>query len=255
MAMAMAILSFFLCLLITTAAADWNILNQRTKSGLKISLKNYCEGWRLNVELHNIQYFQVVPEECVSYIGKYVSSTQYRVDSERTIEECVVYLTKACALKGDGTDAWVFDIDDTLISTVPYYKKNQYGGKKLNLTDLEAWMSKANAPVLAHTLRLFNLLKARGVDIILISARRENIRSATIENLVQVGYHGWTNLILRSAEDEKKGVAKYKADARRRLVNEGYYIWGNVGDQYSSIVGSPNGRRTFKLPNPMYYVS
>lgn len=70
-------------------------------------------------------------------------------------------------------------------------------GKKLNLTDLESWMSKANAPILEHSLRLFNLLKARGVDIILISARREVLRSATIENLVQVGYHGWSKLILR----------------------------------------------------------
>ena len=58
-------------------------------------------------------------------------------------------------------------------------------------------MSKARAPILEHTLRLFNFLKAKGVDIILISARREGLRSATIENLVQVGYHGWTNLILR----------------------------------------------------------
>ncbi|XP_038882273.1 acid phosphatase 1-like [Benincasa hispida] len=252
--MAKSLLLIFLSLLITASASDWSILSQRSKTGLKISLKNYCESWRLNVELHNIRFFKVVPEECVSYIGKYVTSTQYKVDSERTIEECIVYLSKGCDLKGDGTDAWIFDIDDTLISTVPYYKKKQYGGEKLNLTDLEIWMSKANAPILGHTLRLFNLLKARGVDIILISARREGLRSATIENLVQVGYHGWTNLILRSPEDEKKGVEQYKADVRRRLVNGGYKIWGIVGDQYSSIQGSPSGRRTFKLPNPMYYV-
>lgn len=125
--MAKFLLSIFISLLITASASDWNILSQRSKSGVKISLKNYCESWRLNVELHNIRFFRVVPEECVSYIGKYVTSTQYKVDSERTIEECVVYLSKGCDLKGDGTDAWIFDIDDTLISTVPYYKKNQYG--------------------------------------------------------------------------------------------------------------------------------
>lgn len=129
--MAKSLLPIFLSLLITAyasaSASDWNILSQRSKNGLKISLKNYCESWRLNVELHNIRFFQVVPEECVSYIGKYVTSTQYKVDSERTIEECIVYLSKGCELKGDGTDAWIFDIDDTLISTVPYYKKNQYG--------------------------------------------------------------------------------------------------------------------------------
>lgn len=59
-------------------------------------------------------------------------------------------------------------------------------------------MSKANAPALDHSLRLFNDLKSRGVQIILVSARREHLRSATIDNLVKVGYHGWTSLVMRS---------------------------------------------------------
>lgn len=79
-------------------------------------------------------------------------------------------------------------------------------GKKLNITDLEAWMSEAKAPVLGHTLRFFNLLKAKGVDIILISARREALRSATIENLVQKGYHGWSDLFFRSVSAHKSQI-------------------------------------------------
>ena len=117
----------FTCLLIPLAVADWNILKLQTQDGLKISLKNYCESWRMNVELHNIRDFQVVPEECTEYIGKYVKSTQYKVDSQRASEECLVYLSTSCNLKKDGLDAWIFDIDDTLLSTVPYYKNNLYG--------------------------------------------------------------------------------------------------------------------------------
>lgn len=79
------------------------------------------------MELHNIRDFQVVPEECIEYIGKYVKSTQYKVDSQRATEECLVYLSTSCNLKKDGLDAWIFDIDDTLLSTVPYYKNNLYG--------------------------------------------------------------------------------------------------------------------------------
>ncbi|KAJ6771425.1 ACID PHOSPHATASE-LIKE PROTEIN [Salix koriyanagi] len=130
------LLGFLLCFssfFISATFADWNILNQRTKSGLKISLKSYCEGWRINVELHNIQGFAVVPEECVSYIGKYVTSIQYKVDSERTIEECRLYLSTSCPLKKDGKDAWLFDIDDTLLSTVPYFKKHHFRGRKIEL--------------------------------------------------------------------------------------------------------------------------
>lgn len=71
-------------------------------------------------------------------------------------------------------------------------------GDKLNLTSLEEWMRQSKAPALEHSLNLFNELKARGLQIILVSSRREYLRSATINNLVSVGYHGWTSLILRS---------------------------------------------------------
>ncbi|KAL6522781.1 hypothetical protein OROHE_016628 [Orobanche hederae] len=121
------LLAFF-SLFLGISSADWNILDHKIgKNGLQLTLKNYCESWRMNVELHNIRDFEVVPEECVEYIGKYMSSTQYKVDSERTIDECTVYLSTSCSLKKDGADAWIFDIDETLLSTVPYYKKNGYG--------------------------------------------------------------------------------------------------------------------------------
>ncbi|KAJ6890387.1 acid phosphatase 1-like [Populus alba x Populus x berolinensis] len=194
------LLGFLLCFssfFISATLADWNILNQRTKSGLKISLKSYCESWRINVELHNIQDFTVVPEECVSYIGKYVASSQYQVDSERAIEECRLYLSTSCPLKKDGRDAWLFDIDDTLLSTVPYFKKHHFGGEKLNLTSLEGWMSRGKAPALVHSLKFFDELKSTGVQIFLVSSRREHLRSATIDNLVDVGYHGWTRLYIK----------------------------------------------------------
>ncbi|XP_014512950.1 acid phosphatase 1 [Vigna radiata var. radiata] len=244
------------CLLVPLAgAADWNILKLQTHDGLKISLKNYCESWRMNVELHNIREFQVVPEECIEYIGKYVTSTQYKVDSQRATEECLVYLSTSCNLKKDGFDAWIFDIDDTLLSTVPYYKDNLYGGRKLNVTSLEEWMKSGKAPALDHSLKLYDELKSRGVQILLVTSRKEHLRSATIDNLVKVGYYGWTKIIFRDPANELVSVEKYKSDVRKKIVNDGYRIWGILGDQYSSIQGIPNPKRAFKLPNPMYYVA
>ncbi|KAK2400166.1 acid phosphatase [Trifolium repens] len=209
----------------------------------------------MNVELHNIREFEVVPEECIEYIGKYMKSTQYKVDSERATEECLVYLSTSCNLKNDGKDAWIFDIDDTLLSTVPYYKNNQYGGNKLNVTSLEEWKRKGKATALDHSLKLFNELKSRGIQIILITARREHLRSATVDNLVNVGYYGWTKIFFRDIANEFVSVKKYKSDVRKKLMNGGYRIWGILGDQYSSIEGIPSPRMTFKLPNPMYYVA
>jgi predicted secreted acid phosphatase len=70
-------------------------------------------------------------------------------------------------------------------------------GEKLNLTSLEGWMSKGKAPALEHSLKFFDELKSTGVQIFLVSSRREYLSSATIDNLVDVGYHGWTRLVLR----------------------------------------------------------
>ncbi|CAL5208077.1 unnamed protein product [Lathyrus oleraceus] len=245
----------FICLLIPLVIADWNILKQ-SRNGLDISLKNYCESWRMNVELHNLRDFEVVPGECIEDIGKYMRSTQYKVDSERATQECLVHVSTSCNLKNDGRDAWIFDIDDTLLSTLPYYKNNQYGGNKLNVTSLEEWMGKGKAPSFDYSLKLFNELKSRGIQIILITARREHLRSATIDNLVNVGYYGWTRIFFRGVADEYVSVQKYKSDVRKELIkNGGYRIWGILGDQYSSIEGIPSPRRAFKLPNPMYYVA
>ncbi|KAH6768431.1 HAD superfamily [Perilla frutescens var. frutescens] len=239
-----------------STASDWNILNQKSgKYGFEITLKNYCESWRMNVELHNTRDFDIVPEECVQYIGKYMTSTQYKVDSEMTIDECRVYVSTSCGLQKDGADAWIFDVDDTLLSTVPYYKKNGYGGKKLNSTAFEEWMKQGKATALEHSLKFFNELKGLGVQIILVSSRRESLRSATVDNLVDVGYHGWKTLILRGEEDENMNIQTFKAEVRKQLISSGFRIWGILGDQWSSIQGLPTAKRTFKLPNPLYYVA
>lgn len=83
-------------------------------------------------------------------------------------------------------------------SLMPFcFKLLMNRGEKLNVTSLEEWMSKAKAPALEHSLTLFNEIKAKGIQIILVSSRREHLRSATIDNLVNVGFHGWSGLVLR----------------------------------------------------------
>ncbi|KAL8227373.1 hypothetical protein R6Q57_017205 [Mikania cordata] len=251
------VIMFLASVLKGIVATDWNIMNQKTKtkSGLQITLKNFCESWRMNVELNNIRDFSVVPSECTSYIGKYITGSQFKADSEATIDECTLYLNTLCDIKKDGKDAWIFDIDDTLLSTVAYYKKHEYGGEMLNVTGFEEWMSKGKATAIDYSFNLYNNIKKRGIQIMLVSSRREHLRSATIDNLVDVGFYGWKSLYLRSVEDECKTVQEYKAGVRNELINNGYRIWGILGDQWSSLRGLPTARRTFKLPNSLYYVA
>ena len=61
-----------------------------------------------------------------------MTSSQYKADSQRAIEEVTLYLTSCCSLNGDGKDAWIFDVDDTLLSTVP--SRNMVLGKSNLIT-------------------------------------------------------------------------------------------------------------------------
>jgi hypothetical protein len=47
----------------------------------------------------------------------------------------------------------------------------------------------------------------------------------------------------------------YKSAERKKLEKKGYTIIGNIGDQWSDLLGANAGNRTFKLPDPMYYIS
>jgi len=217
-----------------------------------LSLTQYCESWRANVELNNIQGFGAVPGECGDYVGKYMTSAQYESDVQRAAEEATSFLTSKYKAGEDGKDAWVFDVDDTLLSTVPYYQKHHFGavswcgGDNPSRTTLLQWLKEGEAPALDHILDLYFEIKGRGLKIFLISSREEDMRNATVDNLMKAGFSGWAELILKCKEETYQGAQEYKAAQRKKLQEKGYRIWGIVGD---------HGKRTFKLPNPMYYES
>ncbi|XP_054803861.1 acid phosphatase 1-like [Prosopis cineraria] len=242
----------------TVSGENWDIVKwgRRGSSGSSSTLKRYCESWRMNVEVNNIKGFSVVPQECVAHVNKYMTSSQYKSDCETAVEQVRLYLSSCCSIKGDARDAWIFDIDDTLLSTVPYFKIHGFGGEKMNWSRMEAWMKESKAPAIEETVGLFHEIRNRGVQIFLVSSRKETLRPATVDNLIKVGFHGWTRLILRGLEEEIMEVGKYKSRVRQRLVEEeGYRIWGIVGDQWSSFHGRPSAHSTFKLPNSIYYLS
>jgi hypothetical protein len=60
--------------------------------------------------------------------------------------------------------------------------------------------------------------------------------------------------IYRAAGDRKKTATVYKSEKRKEMEEEGYRILGNSGDQWSDLLGSFMSARSFKLPNPMYYI-
>ncbi|EOA18508.1 hypothetical protein CARUB_v10007060mg [Capsella rubella] len=212
------------------------------------------EGWRLAVETDNAGKWEVVPRQCVRYIKNYIDGGQFDKDYDVLASYAIAY-AKTIDLAGYGKDAWVFDIDETLLSNLAYYKAHGYGSEPYDNTLFNEWVVTGKVPGFDASLRLYKALKELGFTIILLTGRDESQRSITEQNLIHAGYSGWNRLLLRGHEDQGKAAAQYKSEQRSKVIKEGYTIHGNTGDQWSDLQGFAVATRSFKVPNPMYYIA
>ncbi|KAK7294274.1 hypothetical protein RJT34_17161 [Clitoria ternatea] len=235
--------------------SNYQIFPLRMKSGLgghyipDVS----CQSWRLGVEAHNVINWKTVPQECETYIGNYMVGDQYRSDSKTVNREGYLY---ARTLNITNYDIWVFDVDETTLSNLPYYAQHGFGVEPYNETAFNAWVESGVAPPLPETLKLYNKLVSLGVKIVFITGRPQKQRDITAYNLKQAGYYKWEKLITKDTSIYGgKTAVTYKSSERKKLEEEGYRIIGNSGDQWSDILGTNTGLRTYKLPDPVYYIS
>ncbi|XP_050215696.1 acid phosphatase 1-like [Mercurialis annua] len=214
----------------------------------------YCDSWRLSVETNNAGYWVNAPARCESYVEDYMTTERYLSDSEIVAADSISF-AKSVNVTGDGKDAWVFDIDETLLSNLPYYDVHGFGYQPFDEKSFDEWVDLAEAPALPASFNLYKELKRLGFTIILLTGRNEHQRNSTGKNLLFAGYTDWERLFLRGVTDQGKTATVYKSEKRMELVNEGYRIHGNSGDQWSDLLGFAVAKRSFKLPNPLYYIA
>jgi len=215
---------------------------------------SYCLSWRLAVETNNVRAWRTVPTKCLGYIETYMIGGQYFRDLDFIMEQILSYANEIIP-SADGMDAWILDVDDTCISNVIFYSGKRYGCDPFDPAGFKAWATAGGCPAIPAAFRLFKRLVDGGFKVILLTGRDdETLSEATIDNLHKEGFIGYERLILRSAAYKGQSAVKYKSEIRKQLVEQGYRIWGNVGDQWSDLQGEYLGNRTFKLPNPMYFV-
>jgi hypothetical protein len=155
--------------------------------------------------------------------------------------------------------AVVLDIDETSLSNWPEIIANDYGYIPSGACSLAgpcgdvAWELSAQALAVAPTLRLFNQAKARNVKIFFVTGRRDTpaLRDATERNLRAVGYDGWEGLFMQPPA-AKDPVQVFKT-ATRADISKKFTIIANIGDQRSDLDGG-YAERTWKVPNPFYYI-
>ncbi|KAL6606599.1 hypothetical protein ACP70R_042252 [Stipagrostis hirtigluma subsp. patula] len=154
-----------------------------------------CASWRLAAEANNLAPWQAVPAECAAHVRDYVTGAAYRSDLEHVARESSAY-ARAVALAGDGRDAWVFDVDETLLSNLPYYAEHGYGLELFDHHAFDKWVERGEAPAIPSSLRLYKEVRELGFKTFLLTGRSEGHKGVTMENLKKQGFHDWDKLIL-----------------------------------------------------------
>jgi acid phosphatase len=159
-----------------------------------------CASWRLGVETNNIRAWYSIPAACRGYVSDYMFGEQFRQDCAVVAREAAAY-AEGLALAGDGREAWVFDVDDTALTNLPYYADTGFGAEPYNATYFEEYVANATAPALPEVLGLYGKLLALGIKVVFITGRHDYEREPTVKNLRSAGYHTWEKLVLKCVRD------------------------------------------------------
>jgi hypothetical protein len=112
----------------------------------------------------------------------------------------------------------------------------------------------ANATAIPQTKDLFLAWRDAGYTVGFITGRKDTLRNATVQNLMEEGLVGYHFLVMRMPDEYPLTAAEFKNNARRRIVSQlGGSVVGCIGDQISDCLGENLGL-VMKVPNYMYFL-
>ncbi|MFF4351904.1 HAD family acid phosphatase [Streptomyces sp. NPDC001530] len=197
------------------------------------------------------------------------SDSPYAKDLARLDTDAKKYIDKAArkAHHRGENPAVVFDIDDTLLLSLDYEKKTNY---TYNSASWAAYVAQADRPAVFGTPELVEYAESKGVEVFYNSGLKESQRASAVENLKKVGVDinlDADHMFLKDAANPPAYLSdcataaawncttvQYKSGTRKHIESLGYDIVANFGDQYSDLEGG-YADKTFKVPNPTYFVS
>jgi predicted secreted acid phosphatase len=227
------------------------VLRSRLETASLLALALACVGlvWSSPGTLASAQsqsaHRQRVPNiyDAQRQVETYFDSGHYDRDVAKVVIAARAWLDKRA--KTATKPAIVLDIDETRVVNGPCDLQRGPCG-------LRAWQAMAQAKAIAPTLALAQHAHQLGVAVFFITGRPERLREATERNLQEQGYQ-WASVILQPEGAAFPSAADFKAPERRKIAEQGYTILLNLGDQESDLKGG-YAERTFKLPNPVYFV-
>lgn len=190
-------------------------------------------------------------------ITEYITSGRYDADFARVVAAATAWLEERAPKAR--RPAIVLDIDETALSNWQAYRVNHWARILQGGCDLErgpcnirVWQTLGLSTALAPTLRLVQRARELGVAVFFITGRPGELRESTERNLRDQGFT-FAQVFLLPSDQKFLSGTDFKAPIRRRLAAEGYTILLSMGDQQSDLDGG-SAERTFKLPNPVYYL-
>ncbi len=231
---------------------------------------------------HKITNIDVLRQQIRNYYGDPLGSGNFAADSNYAKE------ARGVARDGErwiakrhhtrGTRAVLFDVDDTTLATWNY---EIFSNWAYNPATNGQFVTEQRFPAVPGMVELARAAEREGYAVFFLTGRGAAQEAATLGNLtedgvgVDAGYPKPTTL--RNGEDglfTKPAVADYpaylktacaddpngscttihyKSATRAHIESLGYDIVANFGDQYSDLKGG-YADRTFKVPNPNYYL-
>jgi hypothetical protein len=207
-------------------------------------------------------------------IGKH---SNYVKEVHRVEDRAGAYLAKHVHRHGKGKRAILLDVDDTALATWNYEVASNWD---YNPTTNGEYVTDQKFPAVPGMVGLVKAAKARGYAVFFLTGRGAAQEAATLGNLTDdgvgkdAGYPVPTDPDGAGTEDglyTKPALAdypayltkacggdacttiEYKSATRKHIESLGYDIVANLGDQYSDLKGGA-ADKTFKVPNPNYYL-
>jgi len=231
---------------------------------------------------HQITNIDVLRQQIRNYYGDPLGSGTFGADSNYAKEATSVAKQGKHWLASKhhtrGTKAILLDVDDTSLATWNYEIASNWA---FNPTTNGQFVTEQRFPAVPGMVDLVQSAEREGYAIFFLTGRGAAQEAATLGNLtedgigVDAGYPKPTTL--RNGEDglftkpalvdypdylktacaaDPNGACTtihYKSATRAHIESLGYDIVANFGDQFSDLKGG-SADRTFKLPNPNYYL-
>lgn len=192
----------------------------------------------------------------------YASPTSNYAKQVRGIESRITsYLSWRHKVPSGRHQAIVFDVDDTTLLTYNYELEHGFAYDPVSNNE---YIQAERMSAVFGMPALVNWAHRAGYTVFFITGRPVTQRHATAGNLAKVGYRvpaDASHLYLKDTTHPPAYLRcgstcttiQYKSGTRAHIEAQGYRIVADIGDQYSDLKGGHTDR-TYKIPNPMYYL-